>query len=187
MTVKPKETQTPPQGEEQDPQGTPPEGEENEGDGTEGLSPEDLVKLNQKANREAKALRERLKAAEAEAERLRKEAMSEQERAIAEAREEAAAEIRAEYEAKLLERSVRAIASTRLNDPEDAWRLIDFEDVDAEDEKAIEKAIDDLVKAKPYLARKRGGNGIDQGPHGSTPAGGSGGNDWLRSVTSGRR
>lgn len=150
--------------------------------------PRATLELNAKYRRENKGLRDRLKAAEAELEELRKSQLSEQERAIEEARSEAAAEVEAKYRTKLLEASVRAVATGVLADPEDAWRLIDFEDTDPDDTKSISDAVAALVESKPYLAvqQQRPRQSIDQGPQGNPPTQATG-DTWLRQQFNGRR
>lgn len=152
--------------------------------------PRAVLELNDKYRRENKGLRDRLKEAQAELEELRKAAMSEQERAIEEAKIVAVSEVESKYQAKLLEMSVRAAATGVLADPEDAWRLIDFEDVDPDDTKTITEAIAGLIEAKPYLAAataQRQRPSIDQGPQGSPPPPVDGGNAWFRQQVRGRR
>ncbi|GGR71388.1 hypothetical protein GCM10010252_07160 [Streptomyces aureoverticillatus] len=65
-------------------------------------------------------------------------------------------EIRAEFTHQLVRAEVRAAAAGRLRDPADALALVDVAalagsggDVDTA---AINKAVDELLKAKPYLA-----------------------------------
>lgn len=152
--------------------------------------PRAVLELNDKYRRENKGLRDRLKETQAELEELRKAAMSEQERAIEEAKAVAVSEVESKYKAKLLEMSVRAAATGVLADPEDAWRLIDFEEVDPDDAKTISEAIAGLVEAKPYLAavsQQRQRPSIDQGPQGSPPPPMDGGNAWFRQQVRGRR
>lgn len=157
--------------------------------------PEKVLELNDKYRRENKGLRDRLKGTEEELAELRKQAMSEQERAIEEAKQEARQEVETEYRAKLFEMKVRARAANVLNDPDDAFRLIDFVDVDLDDDDAIDDAIKLLVDEKPYLARqeqpspepnRRNRLSIDQGPQGGGSSHPSG-NDWIRTVTGNRR
>jgi hypothetical protein len=57
----------------------------------------------------------------------------------------------------VLEQAVNAAAAGRLADPADAMRLVDLTDVEVDDAGKLDVAklrakIDDLVKAKPYLA-----------------------------------
>ena len=150
--------------------------------------PAHVLELNDKYRRENKSLRDRLKNSEESLESERRKSMSEQERAIDEAKDAVRKEVEAEYRTKLLAAAVHARASAVLADPEDAWRLIDFEDVDPEDSKAIDEALKQLLEAKPYLAAsaKPENQNIDQGPQGSTTKL-SDANDWLRGVTSHRR
>ena len=63
---------------------------------------------------------------------------------------------------------MRAAAGTKLADPGDAGRLLDLDqfkvDVNGDvDAKAISSAIDDLLKAKPYLAAAGGEGGGRRG------------------------
>lgn len=92
------------------------------------------------------------------------------EKAKAEAAEAAGKEATAKANARILKAEVRAAAAGKLADPADALRLLDLDDFEVDDDgevdaKAIAKALDDLVKSKPYLAAKGGrpaGN-ADQG------------------------
>jgi type IV secretory pathway VirB10-like protein len=109
------------------------------------------------AERTARAAAERdLKAAQAALEKVRRDSMSESERAIATAREEAKAEVLASVTARLVGAEVRAVAAGKLADPSDAMRYLDAStlvDVQGEpDANAIASAIDALVKDRPYLA-----------------------------------
>lgn len=132
-----------------------------------------------------KAAEKRLGDLEKELNSLRESSMSEQEKAVERARREAAAEAQKGFNLRLKQAEVRAAAAGKLADPEDAIRFLDldlfdvFEDGSV-DKKAVEKALGDLVKAKPYLAASatRPAGDIDQGARG-TPAGSSM-NDLLR-------
>lgn len=106
---------------------------------------------------------------------------SETERAIEKARKEADTAARAEvsqtYEQQLLESNVLVRAAGKLADPADAVKLIDLSTLAKSedgkvDEKAIDAAIADLVKQKPYLASgaKPGPGSPDGGPRGDRPA-----------------
>lgn len=66
-------------------------------------------------------------------------------------------EIRAEFQAQLAETAIKAEAKGRLHDPADALLFIKPTDIDASDDAAIAKAVDDLLKARPYLAAADGG------------------------------
>ncbi|MEU9560356.1 hypothetical protein [Streptomyces fumanus] len=63
------------------------------------------------------------------------------------------AEIRSEFQTQLAETAIKAEAKGRLHDPADALLFIKPTDVDTSDDKAIAKAVDDLLKARPYLAK----------------------------------
>lgn len=133
--------------------------------------------------------------AEAEVARLRAEHETEQQRAIREATEQAETRVRTEYEVRLrdsaIEAAVTAAAASRLADPADAVLAgIDPASVYADgkvDKAKIEKALDALVKAKPYLAVKGTPPSGDTGPKG-TPAPASGPTDLnrlLRTIVTG--
>lgn len=118
--------------------------------------------------RQRKAAERQLKAMQAEIEKIKSAALPEAERAIEEARKTAAAEIEQKWKAKTAEAHVIAVATKKLEDPEDAVAFLDdlgqFIDDDGKpDRKAIEKEIDDLLKRKPHLAvnggRRRVGDG----------------------------
>jgi hypothetical protein len=102
--------------------------------------------------------RKRWEKAERELADLRKAQMSDNEKAVTEAKEAGRSEAAAEYNARLLAAEVRAHASDKLADPGDAVRLLDLADLAAEDGspdvKRITSAIDKLVEAKPYLAKR---------------------------------
>ena len=133
--------------------------------------------------------------AEAEVARLRSEHETEQQRAIREAVEAAEKRVAGEYDTRLrdsaVEAAVTAAAATRLSDPADAILAgIDPAAVYADgkvDKAKIEKALDALVKAKPYLAAKGTPPSGDTGPKG-TPAPASGPTDLnrlLRTIVTG--
>ncbi|WP_052844992.1 hypothetical protein [Streptomyces sp. NRRL S-31] len=66
-------------------------------------------------------------------------------------------EIRAEFATQLAETAIKAEAKGRLQDPADALLFLKASDVDTSDEAAVTKAIDDLLKARPYLAAAESG------------------------------
>lgn len=78
------------------------------------------------------------------------------------------AEIRGEFQTQLAETAIKAEAKGRLQDPADALLFIKAADVDTSDDAAVTKAIDDLLKARPYLASA-------DTPSGSQPWGDVGG------------
>jgi len=97
------------------------------------------------------------KTAQAELEKLRNEGQSEAEKAIAKAKAEGSAEALSVANARVLKAEVKALAATKLADAADAVHFLDLSEFEVSedgevDSKAISKAIDRLVKEKPYLA-----------------------------------
>jgi hypothetical protein len=107
---------------------------------------------------EAMEARRRLRKLEGELERLKREGLSEQERAVAEAEARGREQALAEAGTKLLEAQVRAAAAGKLRDPDDAVRYLDLRELVEldEDERELGKRIDKLVEAKPYLGADNG-------------------------------
>lgn len=139
----------------------------------------------QAAEREAK----RVKDLEAELNKFREQSMTETEKAIAAAKREALEEAQKSFQRRLVQAEVRAMAAGKLNDPEDAIHFLDLDDVAVGedgtiDKKALTKKLDDLVKAKPYLAGggTRQSGGADQGARGGQQVVSSM-NDIFRSAT----
>ncbi|MCA1569318.1 MAG: hypothetical protein LC798_03140 [Chloroflexi bacterium] len=127
-----------------------------------------------------KAAEKAHKAAMAELDKLKASTATDQEKALAAAKEEGRAEALKSANERVLRSEIRAAASTKLADPGDAVRLLDPDDFADEktgevDSKRLAKAVDDLLKEKPYLAGKGarpagdGGNGV----RGGAPSGGS--------------
>jgi hypothetical protein len=124
------------------------------------------------------------KAAKAELEKLRKASMSENEKAVADAKAEGRKEALSESNVRLLRSEVRAAAAGKLADPSDAPALLgdldrfltEAGDVDS---KSLSSAIDELVKAKPYLAPAGARPGRLPGG-GAKPSEGLSMDDWLR-------
>lgn len=101
------------------------------------------------------------KAAVEELERIQQANQSESEKALAQARAEARAEALGEANGRVLRAEVIAAAAGKLADPSDAVSLIDLSTFEVDDDgnvdaKSISSAIDELVKAKPYLAADAG-------------------------------
>ncbi|MCA1569763.1 MAG: hypothetical protein LC798_05460 [Chloroflexi bacterium] len=107
---------------------------------------------------------------------------TEQEKAIEAARKEAAtaatAEATTRANRRILTAEIKAAAGTKLADPADAVRLLDLDSFDVDDDgevdsNSIASAIEDLLKAKPYLAAdaRRAVPSVDGGarPNGSPP------------------
>ena len=138
------------------------------------------------------AAEKRAKAAEAELEKRKAASMSEQEKAIADARAEARKEALSTATDRLVRAEIKATAADRLADPGDAVAhlrdsggLERFVDEDGEvDLKAVSSAIDDLVKSKPYLARQAKPGALPGG--GARPSNGPTMDDWLRDQASSR-
>lgn len=144
---------------------TPDADAEGEGAGEQPDSPPDPAQQHiQSLRRENASWRTRLREKEAELERLKETAASDVEAAVQQAREEARAEALAEALAlssdRIREAEVLAAASKRLRDPADALKLLDLSQFQVDDEgnvdrEAIDAAVDELVKGKPYLAATR--------------------------------
>lgn len=101
------------------------------------------------------ALEQRLAELEQQAEEQRRSAMSEQERALLEAVENARSEEREKYKTARLQDRVLVRAARLLNDPADAVRLLDTSEIDvdsAEADSEIDARLTALIEAKPYLA-----------------------------------
>lgn len=129
---------------------------------------DDLAKwkaLSRKNEKEAKAAR-------AELERLQAASMSDQEKAVAQARAEGREEASKDFNRKLWHAEVRAQASGLLADPSDAVHLLDLEQFDMNAEpngKSIKSALEQLVQSKPYLSAQPGGGAGEGGPRGGSP------------------
>lgn len=162
----------------------PPEGDEG-GDGSVSVDdPQALLSEYEKKKRENKSLRDRATAAEAELEELRKAQMSEQEKALDEARKEGYEKAEAFYKTELAKARVTSLAAGHFADPNDALMYLDLDELDLDDDKAIVKALEEVLKAKPYLSAKNGGRkSIDQGPQGGAGGEGQSASDWMRSIT----
>lgn len=146
-------TTTPPATGAQTGQSNPPE--PNDTLGAEGVQALEAFK---RRAREAEA---REKAQASELEKLRDAQRSESEKAVEKARKEAAEgarkEVLGQANRRILTAEIRAAAGGKLADPLDAVRLLDVSSFEVSDDgevdaKAITKAIDELIAAKPYLA-----------------------------------
>lgn len=150
----------------------------------------DLGDAGKRALDEERAARKdadrKLKAAEAALEKIKAASMTEQERAVAEAKAQARAEVLEEANERLLRSEIRAAAAGKLTDPDDAPALLgDLGRFLADDgeinTKAIKSAIGELVKSKPYLAVA----GSRPGPlpgGGARPSSGTSINDEIRQM-----
>ena len=135
--------------------------------------------------KESSGYRSRAKEAEDELEEFRKSQMSEQEKAIDDARKEGAEQAADHYKPLLAQERVKAQASGEFTDPDDAIRYLDLDKIDLDDDYAIGEALTELLKDKPYLAAKgRTQGSIDQGPRGK-PVEAKTGSDWVRQIAKG--
>jgi membrane protein involved in colicin uptake len=136
----------------------------------------DADRARKASDRKAKELEDRLA-------KLETDGKSESDKAIEQARKEAEAEARKDERTKADQRIIRAgvreVAANKLADPADALLYLDLEDFSVGDDgevdrKAIGKALDDLLKLKPYLAvkgQKGTTPGADGGARGETGSG----------------
>lgn len=90
-------------------------------------------------------------------------------------RRELREELAADSNARLVRAEVKAAAAGKLADPSDAPRFIDLAKIkigdDGEpDAKQVKKAIDDLLKERPYLAGTKPWGDVGGGGHDTPPA-----------------
>lgn len=106
---------------------------------------------------------------EAELEEFRKNQMSDVEKQIDEARREAAEAARqdvlTEVRGKRLAVEIKAAATGKFTDPDDAVAFLSGDDLDPDDSEAISGALDRLLEQKPHLkaSATRATGDIDQG------------------------
>lgn len=134
---------------------------------------------------EVKRLKAELRTRQEKEEQERRAAMTDQERALAEAKDAARRDTVAEYESRILKLRVQAKASN-FHDPELVSSLLglDAEASDAE----IDSALASLATERPYLVKTNGVPPMPQGPR-SAPKGSDGvtGDDWLRQMVDSKR
>lgn len=99
-----------------------------------------------------------LRKAQAELDKIRKANETDTEKAVREAEERGRTTALASVTARLISSEIKVAASPKLQDPADAEALLGdvsrFADKDGNvDAAAIGKAIDDLLKSKPYLGK----------------------------------
>lgn len=115
-----------------------------------------------------------LKTLQAELDKVTKERMTEQERAVTEAREEGRTEAIKPMHDALVRAEVKAAAKGVMADPRDAHAFLGdlnrFITDGVVDDAAIDKAIAALVKEKPYLRSQQGPGSIDGGTRPPAPA-----------------
>jgi hypothetical protein len=168
----------------------------NDLEGLDNRARELLDRANSEAatrRRETRAAERRAEEAERKLAEVEKSAMSDTEKAVAEAREEGYRAAMAEVGTRELRAYVREAAAGKLRDPADAVRLLDLDalaEVKEDDrDAAIRDAIDHLIGSKPYLALDTNGargpaSLITQGARsGATPdpgAAASSPDEWIR-------
>ena len=134
-----------------------------------------------------KTLRSQVKDIEAATEKQRLESLSDQERAIEEAKAAARAEVEAEYRATLVKAQAEAAAvAAGFADPADIGGFLDLSGLNTEAE--VKAAVAALAEAKPYLLKSapKPAQPIGQGP--KAPANPTASpSDWLRSAVTGGR
>jgi ElaB/YqjD/DUF883 family membrane-anchored ribosome-binding protein len=140
------------------------------------------LQTERKARRDAEKA---LKAIQSELEAAREAQLSEAEKAISQARREARDEALREVNARVIRAEAKALATGKLADPSDISSFIDLNTFEVDDEgnvdtKAIAKAIDELIKQKPYLAAQRVGGDADAGARGAAPTPRGSMNDRIR-------
>lgn len=138
-----------------------------------GVENVDALKTAQKAAKEA------ADAQLTELQKAQKEAADN--KALAEASEKEKADITAKAQEKLLRAAILAEAAKQgFNDPNDAWLYVDRTAIKAKDDdtfEGIDKALEAVVSAKPYLVEKqqqssqRGTPKREKGKQPATPAG----------------
>lgn len=132
-----------------------------------GLSSDEMAAELARARKDAAKYRQQARAAERERDDLKVASQSEQERAVAQARREGELAALEKANARLVRAEVTAAAAGKMADPSDALGMLDLDEFAVDDgdvdRKAIAKAIDDLVKAKPYLAAGPRPNGSFDG------------------------
>lgn len=149
-----------------------------------GAGPDGEDKLDDAGKRALERERERRRAAlakvdqlEAELADLKTKQLPDDERKLEEVRRQAREEALAEANRRLVRATVRGLAAGKLADPDDAWRFLELDKVEVNaggevDEAELTRQLEELVKARPYLAAvKRAAAGAgDGGARKSAPA-----------------
>lgn len=176
---------------DEDNAGTENDAEEQEQDQLQGSDDIEAMKAAlKKANEEAKKYRLQAKdksRLEKEIDELRKANMTEGERKLEEVRAEERKAALTLVNDRIIKAEVRAVAGTKLADPMDAVRLLDLSNFEVDmdgnvDASKIGKAVDELLKAKPYLGTATKPGRLPGADGGKAPVGGSTMNDMIRSA-----
>ena len=167
----------PPAGKEKDPAGAPPPATTTPpGDEGAGSHRQVLAELAEERKARQKY--------EAELADLKAKHQTDAEKAIDAAKKEGRTEALAEANGRIVKSEIRAAAAGKVSDPEDAVTLLGdrgrFVVKGEVDTKAITSAIDELVKAKPYLAVSVQGRTKPLPGGGATPSTGVSINDAIR-------
>lgn len=113
--------------------------------------------VNERLSRERAKFKDydALRTKAADYDKLQESMLSDQEKAVKDASQKAQAETAAKYQSRLVAADVRAAAAgLNFRDPEDALKHLSVTDLlngDDVDHDKVKAALDDLVKAKPYL------------------------------------
>ena len=149
----------------------------------------DVKTILRSLRREAATLRQQLGQVTRERDKALEKSQTEHERALAAARQEGAAEAAAGYESDLLNADVLRLAGGKVRDPDAALRLLDLEPLRTLErgqsrDRAIAKALDELVEEKDYLAANGDAppvtHTVSQGPRTRTSRDDSDDSSWLR-------
>lgn len=147
--------------------------------GDQGAGSKDAVLADLARERDKRQEAEKAaKQAARELETLRASSMTDQEKAIAEARKSATNEVLAKANARIVNAEIRAAAAGKLANPSAATKFLDASDFQVDDDgdvdrNAIDKAIDRLLKDEPYLAvpaSNRATGSADGGARGTSAA-----------------
>jgi hypothetical protein len=111
----------------------------------------------------------------AELEKVREGQLTESEKAIEQAKKEARQEALSEINSRIIATEIKAAAAGKLFDPADALTFIKVSDFEVDengnvDSKEIEKALNVLLKEKPYLKAFQKTGDADSGARGKPAA-----------------
>lgn len=141
---------------------------------------EPLKKALHSERQTVKELKQQLAALSKQQEEQRLASMSEQERAIEEAKAAGRAEAMAQVQRDLTRAQVTAAAAAAgFADPADASGFLPLDDL--ADEQAVKDAVAQLAQTKPYLLKKAAPASIPQGPQGGQISK-SDPNEWIRGM-----
>ena len=143
------------------------------------------LKVEREARKELERKLSNFEAAEKEREQERiKASMSDQERAIVEAKESARAEVKSEYEGKIIRARVEAkAAAMNFHDPELTLSLLGDVPADVSDDDLV-SALEQVGKDRPYLLKPSIPK-MDMGPRTGSDGqslGNGSSEDWFRNL-----